>query len=81
MLKRILILLMCLTLSGCALTRLSELIEESTTEEVMTVEDLSDMKYYLNDGWEFYLYHSKLVLIKHTPSGMLIKDVFKVLEE
>lgn len=81
MYKYIITVLLSFLLSGCVLTNLESILSASVTEEVVEVADLSDMKYFLTDGWEFYLYHNKLVLIKYTPSGMLIKDVFKVLED
>lgn len=67
--------------SGCVLHNTLEdllLDQQAASEEIEPV----DLQALLRDNWEFYIYEEdKVILIKHTETGMLINDVFGVLDD
>ena len=80
-----LLIWICASFSGCSiLSTLSPTLGEFMVEAEENQQAFTDAQFlqqYLEDGWEFFLYDdSKLVLIKHTESGMLVKDIFQVLD-
>ena len=55
-----------------------------TSNEVLLQEHRQKVEVFqdlLNQGWEMEVVNGKLLLIKHTESGILINDVFGVLDE
>jgi hypothetical protein len=40
-----------------------------------------DFQHLLENGWEFYLYDGKLVLVKYEADRMLLHDAFGVLNK
>jgi len=75
--------------SGCA--TLSPLLEEISPSYLDLMKEqrklnepdkVQKFQILLRDGWELFIYdEDRLVLIKHTNSGLLINDVFGVLTE
>jgi len=72
----------CSTLSSCSAI-LGVL--ESRTEEKLDfakkqnkVEEFQDL---LKQGWEIFVHDDKVILIKQTPDGTLVNDVFSLLNE
>ena len=80
MIKRSLILsVICILLSGCTYSYLESFL---LSQEDQHKEETVDLPALLRDGWDFYLYKdNKVVLIKHTETGLLVKDVFGVLND
>ena len=88
---RLLILLsLIVSLTGCGLTiralefmspTFEEMQEEARRDsgDQKTIEEFQAL---LEDGWELFLYDGdKIVLVKQSPDGLLIKDVFGVLDD
>jgi len=45
-------------------------------------ETVDEFQALLSEGWELFLYEgNKVVLVKQSPDGLLIKDVFGVLDD
>ena len=70
-----------LSISGCGYSHLESFLLSQEIEE--DIEDNKiDLPSLLQSGWEFYVYEeNKVILIKHTNSGLLINDVFGVLND
>lgn len=88
---RLLILLaLSICLTGCGLTMrvlefVSPTFEEMQDEARRDAGDqktIEEFQALLDDGWELFLYDGdKIVLVKQSPDGLLIKDVFGVLND
>lgn len=80
----------CITLSSCGLAVRTleflsptfETMQEEARRDSGDEKTIQEFQNLLNDGWELFLYEgNKIVLIKDTPDGRLIKDVFGVLND
>lgn len=82
--KKVLIVSFCLIFSGCGLAVRAlefasptfEKMQEARRQE-SDLEQVDEFRQLLDDGWRLYLHEGKMVvLVKDTPDGLLIKDVF-----
>jgi hypothetical protein len=83
MIKLFLVLVCSICLSGCSIVRLTDmLLDDYRYRDVEERNAEINLKSLLEDGWQFFIYkENKVLLIKYTDTGMLIKDVFGVLNE
>ena len=75
----------CLSLLvGCVpLGSLSPELEDYmiTAEKRQEPSEVENLQVYLENGWELFLYEDrKLILVKEADQGLLIKDIFNVLD-
>jgi len=72
-------------LQGCALTRivggLLEEVQEQEEQSIVTENRVEVFQDLLKQGWKIQVYKNKVLLIKETPEGFIINDVFSVLKE
>lgn len=73
--------LLVATLTGCG-PLLTELLPHNPDPPTAAVaeQQLHTFKDLLDQGWEIKVYKGKVVLVKYSDNGLLINDVFKVLE-
>jgi len=82
MIVKSLLTISMLLLSGCAIvTGLSGALEEQ--EESVTLEEdrVQVFQDLLKQGWRIQVYKQKVLLIKETPDGFIINDVFSILKD
>lgn len=72
-------------LQGCAVASivdgLLEEAEETQEESIVTENRVEVFQDLLKQGWKIQVYKNKVILIKETPEGFIINDVFSVLKE
>jgi len=68
----VLVFLLLLSLSGCSVSNRELQLEGD--RKVAIMQDL------LRQGWELSVHDGKVLLIKNTPEGLLVEDVFGVIE-
>lgn len=88
---RILItVLLAVSFSGCGLAMRTLEFISPTFEELQNearrdsgdADTVREFQALLEDGWRLFLYDGdKIVLVKDSPNGLLIKDVFGVLND
>lgn len=87
--KCLVLLLIAVMLSGCGLAIRALEFASPTFEELREERHNNDgqvmvdkFQRLLSDGWRLFLYDgNKIVLVKDSPDGLLIEDVFGVLDE
>lgn len=67
------IFVILLSFSGCSLLNASE--PDDGNQKVLVFQDL------LKQGWEIQIVDGKTVLVKQTDEGLLIQDVFGIMED
>lgn len=75
-----------MTLNGCASLAMLKLLDAPANVmfKVLTpTEEEQNMNFQkkLKAGWRYYIIDNKLILVKDTPSGLLVSDPFRVLEK
>lgn len=86
MIAKLVLPILMFFLSGCAISQglLGLLGEQPDTEQLGLSEEDSSIEVFqdlLKQGWKIQIYKEKVLLIKETPDGFIINDVFSVLKE
>ena len=58
----------------------SSLLDDDHRAQLETQQQVETFQDLLKQGWEMKIHEGRMVLVKQTESGILINDVFRVLE-